>query len=164
MSNVVNFQPKLFDVMLSFFEEEEFSPQRVEDESILVMAVKGENAQWHCYAEAHEDFDRFRFFSILEAHAPPEKRPALAEFLTRANYDLPIGAFEMDFDEGQIRFRTSIDLTDVRLSHQILRNVVYPNLLLVDLYYKGIMSVLFSDSAPADAIAAIEGSAATHTH
>jgi len=37
------------------------------------------------------------------------------EFLTRANYGLNIGNFEMDFQDGEIRFKTAIDVEEVIL-------------------------------------------------
>lgn len=156
MSNIVNLQPRLFDVMVEFFEEEEFNAQQVGEETILVMNVRGSNAQWRCYAEAQEDFNRFRFFSVLEAHAAESKRQAMSEFLTRANYGLPIGTFEMDFSDGEIRFRTSCDLSDVRLTKSILRNMVYPNLMMVDTYFPGIMAVLYTNTSAEEAIRSVE--------
>ncbi len=34
------------------------------------------------------------------------------EFITRANYGLPSGNFEMNYDTGEVRFRTSVFVTD----------------------------------------------------
>jgi hypothetical protein len=39
-----------------------------------------------CYAKAKEEQQQFVFYSIAPINSPEEKRTAIAEFLTRANY------------------------------------------------------------------------------
>ena len=47
---------------------------------------------------------------------PEEKRTAISEFITRANYGLTNGNFEMDFSDGELRYKTTIS------QHDLLRN------------------------------------------
>lgn len=89
-------------------------------------------------------------------NAPPAKRPAIAEFITRANYGLPNGNFEMDFEDGEIRFKTSMDTEDIELTDAMVRNLVYANVLAMDQYLPGIMNVIYSDMSPDAAINRIE--------
>jgi len=44
------------------------------------------------------------------------KRGAVAEFINRANYGIIIGNFEMDFADGEIRYKTSIDVQGDKLT------------------------------------------------
>ncbi len=157
MGTIASISPAIFDVMSEFFKEQDFAVRPVGDDPILVMNVRGEHSEWRCYAEAHEEYSRFRFFSVLQVFVPEEKRAVMAEFLTRANYGLPIGAFEMDYRDGEIRFRTSIDLSELRPTKIHIQNTVFPNLMMVDLYYQGIMSIVYSNTSPEAAIAEIEG-------
>jgi hypothetical protein len=160
MSNVVNLKQSLFPLVEAFFTEEEFNPQQHEDEPVFVMFVRGENARWRCFAEVNENQHRFRFLSVLDVEVPEDKRAKMAEFITRANYGLPAATFEMDFSDGELRCRSSLDLTDVRATKVMIRNVVYPNLLALDLYYTGLMGVLYSDETPEALIAKVEGESA----
>ncbi len=48
--------------------------------------------------------------------APLEQRAAISEFITRANYGLTNGNFEMDFSDGELRYKTTIS------QHDLLRN------------------------------------------
>ena len=48
----------------------------------------------------------------------------------------------MDFTEGEIRFKTSVDLEDSILIHKFIQNLVYMNVLMMDKYLLGIMSVI----------------------
>ena len=47
---------------------------------------------------------------------PVEQRAAVSEFITRANYGLTKGNFEMDFSDGELRYKTTIS------QHDLLRN------------------------------------------
>ncbi len=81
----------------------------------------------------------------------------MAEFLTRANYGLVIGNFEMDFGDGEVRYKTSIDVEGDRLTSALIKQMVYINVLMMDRYLPGIMKVAFGNADPARAIAEIEG-------
>ncbi len=53
------------------------------------------------------DEDGFTVYTVFPVKAPEEKRGAVAAFLTRANYGLILGSFELDFDDGEIRFKVT---------------------------------------------------------
>ncbi len=73
-----------------------------EDSAVLSMEYEGENGRWPCYAQAHADQDRYVFYSVIPVTAPEGRRIAVAELLTRANYGMLIGNFELDLDDGEI--------------------------------------------------------------
>jgi len=146
----------IFDTMVQFFKEDDWPYEQVEGKPVLRMAFKGDSGTWRCYAQAREQVEQFVFYSVLDVNVPPEGRPAMAEFLTRANSGLVLGNFEMDFGDGEIRFKTSIDVEGDRLTPALVKRLVYPNVLMMDKYLPGIMSVMYGGVAPADAIAKIE--------
>ncbi|WP_049790798.1 hypothetical protein [Trichormus azollae] len=55
------------------------------------------------------------------------KKQVIAECITRANYGMIIGNFELDFNDGEIRYKTSIDAEGERLSFALIKQVVYAN-------------------------------------
>ena len=81
----------------------------------------------------------------------------MAEFMTRANYGMIVGNFELNYEDGEVRYKTSIDIGDSDLSLMLVKQIVYPNVATMDLYLPGLMAVIYSDASPADAIAKIEG-------
>jgi len=157
MGDESNGNRSIYDVMIQFFDDDEWKYHKLEDQTILRLGFSGDNGSWRCYAQAKEEDDRFVFYSMLDAKVPEDKRPAMAEFLTRANYGLVIGNFEMDYSDGEVRYKTSIDVEDDRLSTALVKNLVYANVFLMDRYFPGIMKVMYADIPPAEAIEAIEG-------
>ena len=148
---------QILETVLKFFSDDEWPFSRLEERPILRTGFAGDNGEWTCYAQVQEEQERFIFYSVCPVKAPEEKRPAMAEFLTRVNYGLVIGNFEMDFSDGEIRSKTSADFEGDRASVAVIKNLVYANVLTMDLYLPGIMSVLYGDVSPAQAITQVEG-------
>ncbi|HEY9892637.1 MAG TPA: YbjN domain-containing protein [Candidatus Sericytochromatia bacterium] len=147
---------QFFEEIVNFFEEDGWPFVQIEGEPLLQMVFQGENGKWTCYAKARDDQKQFVFYSVCPVNAPDSKRLAVAEFLTRANSGMIIGNFEMDFEDGEIRYKTSIDVEDDSLSSGLIKRLVYANVMMMDAYLPGMMSVIYGDVTPVDAIAQIE--------
>lgn len=146
----------IFNVVLDFFARENWPTHQLNGEPVLQVNFKGNNGRWGCLAQAREAEYQFVFYSVCPANTPPEKRAAMAEFITRANYGLSLGNFEMDFNDGEVRFKTAIDTEYVPLNLAIVKQLVYTNLLIMDRYWPGIMAVMYGNALPAEAIAQVE--------
>jgi len=146
----------IFEAMVKFFEDDDWKFSRVEDRPILRMGFRGESGTWTCFAKAREEQEQMIFHSICPVNAPEDKRQAVAEFLTRANYGLVVGNFEMDFDDGEIAYKTSIDVEGDALSSALAKQIVYTNVLMMDKYLPGIMGVIYGKMTPAEAVKHVE--------
>jgi hypothetical protein len=150
---------EILDTAISFFQQDEWSFTQLEDQPILRLGFQGENGQWSCYAQAREEHAQLLFYSVCPVNVPEDRRMAVAEFLTWANYGLFIGNFELDMTDGEIRYKTSIDVEGDRLSPALVKPLVYTNVMMMDRYLPGIMSVIYGNVAPAEAVAKAEGTA-----
>ena len=65
-------------------------------------------------------------------------------------------AFELDFVDGEIRYKTSIDVENSTLSFPQIKQLVYTNVMMMDEYLPGIMSVIDGGVEAREAIAQIE--------
>ncbi|MEQ9235912.1 YbjN domain-containing protein [Coleofasciculus sp. E2-BRE-01] len=153
--DTITTQP-IFQTMVNFFTEDDWSYAKIQGEPALYLAFEGDNGSWNCYAKAREDEEQFVFYSICPIKVPKAKRRILGEFIARANYGMMIGNFELDFTDGEIRYKTSIDVEGDRLSLALLKRLVYANVTMMDEYLPGIKLVLESGMSPEEAIAQIE--------
>lgn len=149
---------RLIDIVMSFFEEDGWHFERVDDDT-LTMGFSGDSGTWRCGAVVNEEQDRFAFFSVLDTKVSPERRAVAAEYITRANFDLVLGNFEMDYSDGEVRFKTSIDVEGGGLTHTMIRNMVYTNCALMDRYMHGLLKVVYGDVSPELAIQEAEQTA-----
>ena len=146
------------DTALAFFEAESWPVMQIENRSLLGMVFQGESGTWNCYAGGSEEPEQWVFYSVCPVSAPAANRAAVAELLTRANYGLVIGNFEMDFEDGEIRYKTGIDVCGDRLTPALIRQMVYANVATMDIYLPGILSVIYGDVSAAEAVAQVEKS------
>ena len=146
----------IFDTIEGFFIADDWDFRKMDDVPVLSMGFTGRNGNWTCIAEARELQCQFVFYSIMPVNAPEDCRADIAEFITRANYGMPVGNFEMDYTDGEIRFKTSIDVEGGELTPALFRQVVYTNVILTDRYLPGVMSVIYGGKHPMDAVDEIE--------
>ncbi len=142
-------------VVRAFFEEEEWEFVRIEEEVWQVM-FQGNHGQWRCYARLKQETQQFLFYSICPVRVREEYRLAIAEFLTKVNYGMILGNFELDFTDGEIRYKTSIDVEGDRLSVALIRPLVYANVTMMDQYLPGLVAMMESGVSPQEAIAIVE--------
>jgi hypothetical protein len=147
----------LFAVIEKFFTDDEWYFMPMGDKLMLQMAYQGKNGKWTCYAQVNEDQQIFFFYSVCPINVPEEKRKEMAELLTRANYGLKVGNFELDFSDGEVRYKTSVDVEDTDLTPALVHNLVYANVWTMDRYLPGILLTAYGSVSPEEAIKKIEG-------
>ncbi|BAZ29533.1 hypothetical protein NIES4074_19800 [Cylindrospermum sp. NIES-4074] len=146
----------IFEIIVNFFKEDNWLFEEIKSEAVLQMAFQGKSGRWSCYAQFKDVQHQFIFYSVCPITAPESQRLTVAEFIARANYGLTIGNFELDFRDGEIRYKTSIDIEDDRLSFVGIKNLVYTNVNMMDKYLPGIISVIAGDVSPEFAINQID--------
>jgi hypothetical protein len=129
----------------------------MDDRPIYKTGFEGKNGQFTCFAQERQDQQQFVFYSIFPVRVPENKMAEIAEFINRANYGMIIGNFEIDYADGEIRYKTSVDVEDVELTDPLLRHLIYANVLTIDKYFPGLMRVLYADVTAEDAIYEVEG-------
>ena len=65
---------------------------------------------------------------------------------------MAVGNVEMDFSDGEVRYKTSVDLEDVEIAGRLVRNMIYTNVLTLDRYIPGLMRMLTGGVSPVEAI------------
>ena len=87
-----------------------------------------DNVVWSCFAYARENQKQFVFYSIRFDDVPISSIHAVNELITRINYGLAIGNFEMNLDKGTVRFKTSFDFDITEPTSDMLAPLIYANI------------------------------------
>ncbi|MCL6450717.1 MAG: YbjN domain-containing protein [Acetobacteraceae bacterium] len=148
---------RIYNAVLKFLREDNWRFSEIEGMPAIRLGMSGRNGNWLCYGHAREEQQQFVFYSVCAVKVPEEKRQAMAEFLTRANYGMVIGNFEMDFSDGEIRCKTSIDVEGERLTSALIKPLIYANVAMMDRYLPGINAVIYGGVSPKEAVAQVEG-------
>ncbi|MDC0748862.1 tetratricopeptide repeat protein [Polyangium mundeleinium] len=106
-----------------------------------------------------EELERVVVYVIFEPKAKKELRTELAEFVTRANFGMGDGNFEMDFDDGSVRFKIALDYTEEPLSPLLVRNMIFDAMDTTEVYADAIARVIAGKAKAKTAVRAAEKAA-----
>ncbi|MEO0867845.1 MAG: YbjN domain-containing protein [Cyanobacteria bacterium J06642_11] len=146
----------LLRTVMDFLTEGEIEFEYSIDASALRFDYVGQHGEWTCYAKTQEKNHVFVFYSIPTFQVPPEKITDVLYYICEANYGLVMGNLEMNITDGEIRYKTSIDVEDDTLSPELVRNMMYANVTLMDQYLPGLMAIIQQGKSSADALALVE--------
>lgn len=107
--------------------------------------------------DVHEDeFVTYGMCPIGADREDPQMMAQMAEFICRANYGLKNGCFELDFRDGEIRFRSYVDCENQLPSTAVVKNSIHCTAAMIKRYAEGIVDIIFGGSTAKDAIAKCE--------
>ncbi len=87
---------------------------------------------------------------------PEGCRSAIAEAVVRANYGLRVGKFELDFNDGELRFQAAHIMTDDVVGEQVMDRLIVTTIGMLDTYLPAFLSVIYGNELPKDAIQCVE--------
>jgi hypothetical protein len=130
-----------------------FGPGAMSDS--IQFSMRGKNGRWNCIIRWRDE-RQVVLLSILSVVVPVDQRREVSELLTRINYGLTLGNFEMDLSDGQVQYRTSVDTGGRPLSDEALDPIFWANFCTTDRYLPAINQVLFGETSPETAVALVE--------
>ena len=140
----------------NFFDKDDWNYDEPQ-EGVLTMQVEADNTKFNCVAQVREGADVMAFYTISVQPIPEEKRAAVVEFITRANYGMILGNFEVDLSDGEVRYKTVLAVSaDITPDEEMFKLHVYTNIVTHDRYFPGFMQVVYAGIAPEVACQAIE--------
>ena len=101
------------DAVLRYLQEERLNYTRVRDG---VYRIQYSDVNFSTRFVVYEEMDRLMVLAQMDEKVPASHRPAVIEYLTRINYGLIIGNFEMDLSDGEVQFRVSVDVEHVGIN------------------------------------------------
>lgn len=125
--------------------------------SAFGMRVRQPRATYDVILMASEET---RLVSCYVTHSvlfPAPRRGALAEAITRANWTFGMGSFDLDVDEGTLRFRTAIDVEGGALVPTMLNNMIGTSLYTMERFHEAFMRVAWGGVEGREAVAEVLG-------
>ena len=100
--------------------------------------------------------DNYSTLTTLPLAADMDHRLAMAEYLTRANFNLRNGNFELNMEDGEIRFKTYVHVGAAAPDISAARQAVLLPFLILERFGDGIIDVLFGFKTPKEAFEATQ--------
>ncbi len=97
--------------------------------------------------------DSIVMLSLFPIKVPDAKKEKVSEFISRANYGLEIGNLEIDFEDGEVRFRTYLmNQENIDFNKTTFDKLVKYNLEMSDRYLLSLIHLLYTESTPENEI------------
>ncbi|TWU10414.1 YbjN domain-containing protein [Allorhodopirellula heiligendammensis] len=87
---------------------------------------------------------------------PASHRQLITEAITRANYGLKLGSFEMDLEDGELRYQTALPLGEDFPEDDVIDHVLYVGGAMIDRYMPAFLSIIYGNEDVKLAITAAE--------
>lgn len=112
------------------------------------LGLKGKLKKLHYIVDIKDDEYLVYAISPLGADEEDARMMAnMAEFICRANYGLKMGNFELDFDDGEVRFKVHVLCKGVTLTAEMFKRSIYCPATMFDHYGSGIVDIIFNDTS-----------------
>lgn len=98
----------------------------------------------------------FVTYGLIDMGVDEEQRKEVAEFLIRVNYRLSLGCFDMDFSDGEIRYKFYVDCDDCTTSSTVIEDSMNMAIATYEKYGDSLLRVMFGMESAEEAYKAVE--------
>jgi hypothetical protein len=144
--------PRIHDAVESYLTGREWPYEDHGD--YFATPARGDHGSWVAFFAISEEDEQLIVHSVLSVEIPSERLDPVALYLTRANFGLGIGNFEMDLDSGDVRYKTSVDVAGAEINDALIDHLFLANIVTVDRYLEGLAAVVAGGDPAAAAAAA----------
>ncbi len=155
--------PSLLEAARNYLQKNEWNFEVLPDHTTIALGFEGVNGEWHCMIQTRELEEQMIFYSSLSENIPSNRIDTMMKFITMVNYRLVVGNFELDVTDGELNYKTSLDLESVQLNHEMIRNIIHTNLATFDRHLPGI-KIILDGGLTEQAMDAVEMNQSSGTH
>jgi len=146
-----------YEKLIQHLDEREITYLTNSDNRSICADFRGAVGRYRIVAVVEPEDSLFQVFGYSPVTVPEGCRPAIAETIARANYGLKVGKFELDYDDGDLRFQVAQILPYDTLEDETIRRLMGTTMAMLDAYLPAVLSVIYANELPKDAIRHAEG-------
>ncbi|PWU21945.1 MAG: hypothetical protein C5B50_00465 [Verrucomicrobia bacterium] len=143
--------PSTFQTVIEHFKKNGWIFQLAAGQPVLTANFRGKNGNFRLVVFVDEADNLFQVFGFLSLIAPAHKQAAITELCVRLSFAMKMGRFEVDPNDGEIRFQTYSAFPPGQLTDDVVRRVVGVNLLMVDQNFPAFAAVIYANQSPEEA-------------
>ena len=134
-----------------------WNAKTLQDYPVITCAVAVPNGTLDVFCHVHAELERILFYVRPQGlELPAARLPAVAEFLTRANYGLPLGNFELDWEDLELNCKSSVQVPESCVNAGLLQGYLLSAVETCNHYLPGLRAVAEGKQSAAAAIKALE--------
>lgn len=132
----------LYEMVISYMDEADRHYQVNAEGGLIVAEITGDHGSWHTFIQVTDEDEERKvvIHALLPVRISDCNRLNVAELLTKINYDLIVGNFELGFENGEVLFKTTLDLADGQITQAMFERMYNLNTLTMNEHYGQILS------------------------
>lgn len=149
---------KAYDMVLQHLHNRHFQFTEDPDHETVAFGLSGgrDGNSHHIVIVVAERMHAVQVLTAFPLKVHPERRMAAAEAVLRATYGMVVGGFDMDLNDGEIRFRAVTIYGEDGPSEEAIERCIWCSIAMAERYLDAFMSVIYGGAAPSRAIGRAE--------
>jgi len=148
-------EPRLHEALISAIEQIGWYHHSSDAPSAMVDLV-GATALYATRFHANEAGELLVCYTRAPQLVPLPARRRVMDFITRANFGMQYGNFELALEDGLLGFRISTHATASTLTERMVSSMLLHNVSTLDRYLPSLMEVIYAKRQPREAVEAAE--------
>ena len=124
--------------------------------NVISAETVGKRATFRIRVVFKPDKELVSLYVYYPVTVPEKKRMQVCEAITRINYNMLYGWYEMDMRDGELRFRSFIPLDTAPFFPEQLKTIFYAGVSNADRYFPALMSIIHGGKTVEQAISTME--------
>ena len=147
--------PPLLPIVIAALDEREWTYSVNEELNLVAFGITADHAAYNCAVIVDDDTRLVTMLARTSLRVPLEERAPACELLMRANHGLMLGNFDLDFADGEVRYKVSVDVEGGTLGTRMVQTMITIALDMHEMWYPPLMKVIYGGVTPEDAVAEV---------
>ena len=139
---------KTAEIIKNYLNKRDWKYKSFEKEGIITFGINYRGVIGNVRLIIDIENEYYKVYSIFNGSVESTYYNEMAEFLHRANYGINDGNFEMDFDDGEIRYKTYVRTDKAELDNDIVERSILVGLAMIKRYGSGITKIMLGEGSP----------------
>jgi len=142
------------DQVSAYLDRGDLKYEQDSDQGIFRLVFEGRHGDLRVLIAV--DSGMIQVFCYSPNRVPDSHRTEISLAVHRANYGMKLGNFEFDVDDGEIRYHTTLPLSDEFPDDEMLDHLLYVGVAMVDRYLPAFLAIVYGNEDVKLAIKAAE--------
>jgi hypothetical protein len=143
-----------FENVLEHLDQHQVRYRQFPDEEVASFEIRTKTGVFPMTVRVDDDL--LQVYGQVPLAVPEGARGLIAEAVARANFGMRVGNFELDVNDGELRFHASVVLQLDRVEDTLAERLITITLAMLERYIPAFMSIIYGNEPPAAAIALVE--------
>ena len=145
-----------YEKLIQHLDENDVSYMTCDEKQSVYADFRGQVGTYRVVVQVNDDDELLHVVGFAPVRVQEGSRSAIMETITRANLGMKVGKFEMDLDDGELRFYAAQILMHGRLEDAVIERMMGTTVSMLDMYLPAVLSVIFGNELPQDAVKCVE--------